>query len=207
MGCRWGNWGFTESFDGNEWLWYSINTLRPRQNGRHSTDNIFKCIFLNENVWIPVKISLKFVTKGTINNIPSLVQIMAWRRSGDKPLSEPMMVGLPMHICVTRPQWVNTLRLKQNGGHFAKTVSNSFSWMKMFEFWLKFYLSLCLSVQMTTKHYWFRYRLGAEQVPSHYLNQWWPSLKTNICTTRSQHPNQCPLDRIDRLRMKQQFIP
>ena len=27
-----------------------INTLRPRQNGRHSPDNIFNCIFLNENV-------------------------------------------------------------------------------------------------------------------------------------------------------------
>ena len=32
---------------------------------------------------------------------------MAWRRPGDKPLSEPMMVRLPTHICVTRPQWVN----------------------------------------------------------------------------------------------------
>ena len=83
-----------------------INTLKPRQNGRHFADNIFKCIFLNENVWIMVKISLKFVPKGAINNIPALVQIMAWPRSGYKPLSEPMMVGLPTHICVTRPQWV-----------------------------------------------------------------------------------------------------
>ena len=41
-------------------------------------------------------------------NIPALVQIIAWRRSGDKPLSEPMMVSLVTHICVTRPQWVNT---------------------------------------------------------------------------------------------------
>ena len=39
-----------------------------------------------------------------------LVQIMAWRRSGDKPLSEPMMVSLLTHICVTRPQWVNNGR-------------------------------------------------------------------------------------------------
>ena len=37
-----------------------------------------------------------------------MVQIMAWRRSGDKPLSEPMMVILPTHICVTRPQWVRS---------------------------------------------------------------------------------------------------
>ena len=34
---------------------------------------------------------------------------MAWRRSGDKPLSETMMIILPTHICVTRPQWVNPL--------------------------------------------------------------------------------------------------
>ena len=85
-----------------------FNTLRPGQNGRHFTDDIFKCIFLNKNVWIPIEISLKFVPKGPINNIPSLVQIMAWRRPGDKPLSEPMMVSLMTHICVTRPQWVNT---------------------------------------------------------------------------------------------------
>ena len=85
---------------------HRVNTLRPRQNGRHFADDIFKCIFLNENVSISIKISLKFVPKGPINNIAALVQIMAWRRPGDKPLSEPVMVNLPTHICVTRPQWV-----------------------------------------------------------------------------------------------------
>ena len=84
----------------------SINTLRPRQNGRYFADDIFKCIFLIQNVWIPIKISLTFVPKGLINNISAMVQIMAWRRPGDKPLSEPMMVWLKTHICVTRPQWV-----------------------------------------------------------------------------------------------------
>ena len=84
-----------------------VNTLRPRQNGRHFPDDIFKCIFLNENIWISIKISLKFVPKGPINNNPALVQIMAWRRLGGKPLSEPMMVSFLTHICVTRPQWVN----------------------------------------------------------------------------------------------------
>ena len=69
----------------------SIIALRPRQNGRHFADDIFKCIFLNENDWIPMKISLKFVPQGPINNIPALVQIMAWRWPGDKPLSGPMM--------------------------------------------------------------------------------------------------------------------
>ena len=76
----------------------SINTLRPRQNGRHLPDDIFKCIFLNENVWISIENSLKFVHKGLINNIPALVQIMAWRLPGDKPLSEPMMASLLTHI-------------------------------------------------------------------------------------------------------------
>ena len=86
-----------------------FNTLRPRQNGRHFPDDILKWIFFNENVWIPTEISLKFVPKGSINNNPALFQIMAWRRPGDKPLSEPMMVRLPAHICVTRPQWVKDI--------------------------------------------------------------------------------------------------
>ena len=57
-----------------------FNALRPKQNSRHFPDNIFKCIFFNENIWTSIKISLRFVTKGPINNIPALVQIMAWRR-------------------------------------------------------------------------------------------------------------------------------
>ena len=80
-------------------------TLRPRQNGRHFADDSFKCIFLNENFRIWNKISLKFVLKGPINHIPAVVQIMAWRRPRDKPLSELMMVRTLTHICVTRPQW------------------------------------------------------------------------------------------------------
>ena len=86
-----------------------FNTLRPRQNERHFADNTFKHIFMNKNVIILINISLKFVPKGLINNVPALVQIKAWCRPGDKPLSKPMMVNLLMHICVTRPQWVNPL--------------------------------------------------------------------------------------------------
>ena len=84
----------------------SINSLRPRPNRRHFADDIFKYISGNENEWISPRISLKFVPKVRINNIPALVQIMAWRRPGDKPLSEPVMVRSLTHICVTRPQWV-----------------------------------------------------------------------------------------------------
>ena len=83
-----------------------VNILRPRKNGCHFPDDILKCILLNENVWIWLKVSLQLLLKGLVDNIPSFVQIMAWSRPGDKPLSEPMMIGLPTHICVTRPQWV-----------------------------------------------------------------------------------------------------
>ena len=92
-----------------------VNSLRLRQNGRHFADDIFKCIVVNENIWIPIKISLKFVPKGSINNIPVLVQIMACRLDGAKPLSEPMLVNLPTHIYVTRPQWVKVLVLVKCG--------------------------------------------------------------------------------------------
>ena len=59
---------------------------------KHFPDDILKCIFLNEKVWISIDISLKFVPKGIIDNIQASVQIMAWCRPGDKPLSELMMV-------------------------------------------------------------------------------------------------------------------
>ena len=64
------------------------NTLRSGINRRHYTDNFFECIFLNENIRIPIHIILKFVSKGPINTVPLLVQKMAWRRPGDKPLSD-----------------------------------------------------------------------------------------------------------------------
>ena len=146
-----------------------INTLRPRQNGRHFTDDIFKCIFLNENVQIPIGISLKFVPNCLINNNPALVQIMAWRRPGDKPLYEPVMVSLPKHICVIRPQWVNTLNFEQNGRYVAVVIlkwnlsipykQNAMirywiCWIT-FEFRIKCNWNLFFSVQLTIIQHWF----------------------------------------------------
>ena len=99
--------------------------------GRYKTAAIsqtFSNTFLKESVWIPIKISLKFVSKGPIIHIPPLVQTMAWRRPGSNPLSESMMVSLLTHICVTRPQWV-----KQDPcnfptlGVFRKTVPKSYN--------------------------------------------------------------------------------
>ena len=69
---------------------HHVNSSPPGQNGRHF-DAIFKGIFLNENDSVPIQISPKFVPKSPIDNKPALVQVMAWRRTGDKPLPEPMM--------------------------------------------------------------------------------------------------------------------
>ena len=57
---------------------FILNTLRPRQNGRHYPYEIPKCTLLNENVLITIL--PKFVLSGPITNIPALVQIIAWRR-------------------------------------------------------------------------------------------------------------------------------
>ena len=50
-----------------------INSSAPGQNGRHLTDHIFRCIFVNEKFCILITISLKFVPKGQIDNNPVLV--------------------------------------------------------------------------------------------------------------------------------------
>ena len=102
-----------------------INTLRPTQNGRHFSDDTFKCIFLNENVLIPNEISLKFVPKGPINNIPALVQIMTWHWPGNKLLSESMMIKLLTHVCVTRPQWVEVFIIDQNDSSSVNKITSS----------------------------------------------------------------------------------
>ena len=123
--------GFKLNYDRKGALWQlqpprGLNTLRPRQNGRHFVDETFKPIFLNENIRISIKILLKFVRKVPINNIPSLIQIMAWRRPGDKPLSEAMMVSLLTHICVTRPQCVKAVGIRSayTVGSLHSTVSH-----------------------------------------------------------------------------------
>ena len=140
----------------------------PIQNGRHFPDDMFKCIFLNENVWLSIKISLKFVPEGPINNIPALVWIMAWRRPGDKPLSEPMLFTLPTHLCVTRPQWVNFL---------SKLAPRHRHW-KGFVRYFRWCLVACSVPFLHLKKWciWFTGRSGSNS----NIN-WKCSLKISIC--------------------------
>ena len=99
----WCHWGITNC------ILHIFNALRRRHNDRHFAYDTVKRIFLNESVRISFTISLKFIPKGLIKNIQSLVQIMEWCRQGYKPLSEPMIFRfrLPRHISVTRPQRFN----------------------------------------------------------------------------------------------------
>ena len=94
-----------------------------------TSSNIFS---LNENIWISIKISMKFIPRGSINNFPALVQIMAWCRPGDKPLSEPMIVRSLTHMCVTRLQWVkditNSEAISSRFSFLTKNYHNSLWW-------------------------------------------------------------------------------
>ena len=71
-----------------------INTWRHQQNSPQFADNIFKCIFFNENYDTLIQISLKIIPKGVIDNMPPLFQVMAWCRLGDRPLLESVMIQI-----------------------------------------------------------------------------------------------------------------
>ena len=87
----------------------SINSSPPGQNGCHFADNIFICIFVNEQICILIHIPLKFLPKDLIDNKSTLVQVMAWCRTGDKPLPEPMLPSSLTHIRSSRSRWVQLM--------------------------------------------------------------------------------------------------
>ena len=92
----------------------SVNTLRPRQNGRHFPDDSFKWIFLNENVWISIEVSLKFVPNGSINNVPALVQIMACRLTGAN-LNQWWLVHWRIYASLGLNELINVIRTYSTG--------------------------------------------------------------------------------------------
>ena len=75
-------------------------TSRPRHHCCFFANYFFKCIFSNENAWITPKISLMYVSNVPINSVSALVQIIAWRRPGNRPSSEEIIVSLLAYICV-----------------------------------------------------------------------------------------------------------
>ena len=124
--------------------------------------------------------------KVPINNIPSLVQIMAWRRPGDKPLSEPMMIGLPTHICVTRPQWVNSLAPGKFEWNFRYVIFKQIpvidGWGTSSEISL-IWMSLDFTDDQSTL---VQVMARCRQATSHYLSQCWPRFLPPYDITRPQ---------------------
>ena len=127
---------------------------------------------MNGNGWILLKFSLKFVPRIRINNVPALVQIMAWRRADDKPLSESMKVSLLTHICThginyLMPQRyviiVELMMTSSNGNIFRVTGPlcgefNGHQWIPRTKasdagLWCFFYLRLNKRLSKHSAHY------------------------------------------------------
>ena len=104
---------------------------------------IFQTAFSSAFSWIKMyEFRLGFVVKGPINNIPLLIRVMAWHRTGDKPLPETMMVSLLTHLCVTRPQWVKLVhrpRAAAKHKYIVKCNCSTFSFSQNFDSSVIFY--------------------------------------------------------------------
>ena len=70
-----------------------LNTLHGWRDEAIAILQITFWVFLNENYCILIKIWLNFVSKNLIDNKSAWVQIMAWCRTGDTPLSGPMIIN------------------------------------------------------------------------------------------------------------------
>ena len=71
---------------------YAFNTLRLEQIGRYFAGGIFKCIFLNENYCAHIAIAPNFFSGSLINNESVTVQVMAWRRTSEKPSAQTILI-------------------------------------------------------------------------------------------------------------------
>ena len=160
-----------------QWKMLYINTLRPRQDSSHFPTDIFKYIFLNENVWIFVTISLKFVPKGSINNIPSLVQIMAWPWSGDKPLSGPILaffIDAYMRHSASMSWVYPFICISEQNDYIFNVIFHQCIWV-----------SVCCDIAfmwMTISHD----HKSTLTAPSHSLSQCWPRYMSPYGITRPQ---------------------
>ena len=158
-----------------------VNSSPPGQNGWHIADDTFKCIFVNENFCILIRISVK----GPIANKPALVQVMSWRRTGDRPLSEPMLTqftdaymrhqGEMSSLTGSMEIWMKKCRII-----ILKLISVIGCWDISCEIalmWLPLYHA---NEQSTLVHVmaWCR------QATSHYLSQFWPRFMSPCGVTR-----------------------
>ena len=102
-------------------------------------DDNCKCIFSNQNCRIPIRFSLKFVTRGPIDNKQALFRAMAWRQVGDKPLHNQCWSSSLTHICSTRGRWVST--------YAPLTPSGIFHWLVLGPSYIYIYIYIHTYIQ------------------------------------------------------------
>ena len=143
--------------------WY-IETLRMRQNGHHFADDIFKCIFFIKNIWITIKISMKFIAKGPVGNNSTLVHIMAWHYlcqaiiwSNDGTVCWYINTALGLYeLAITLQVWVpylyktrtwSSLRLliDVSSGHFVDCIKSDMIFFFSFFGYIWFCMCFCWS--------------------------------------------------------------
>ena len=144
-------------------LWWFTQSVHLIHRGRDKIADISQTTFSKAFSWmmlgISLKSSLKFLTKVPINNITTLIQVMAWRRLGDKPLSEPMMVSLCIYVLLGLNELIYWGLIKLISIVLIHFPSR------------KFHAHLVLTVQLTICQHWFRQRFHAEQATSHYFHE------------------------------------
>ena len=126
-------------------------------------------------IYISINIPLKFVPKSPINGIPAWVQIVVWRRPGDKPLSEPMMVSLLTRVCVARPQWV--INVLAGDSHMPLSrfflVISSLEWKYLTKFHVIVYRHKLTHIHITL--FFFIFCMSRENHASDYTTNLIPS--------------------------------
>ena len=135
-------------------------------------------IFFNENIWISINVSLKFVPKGWLNNIPALVQIMAWHWLGVKPLSEPMIASLLMHRCVA---WPHGVKLPSAAHQLDRNVIYNLP-------------SECTAVDDSSVIGWNSMETDLDLLQKKYMNHYWVTFKSHTsfftCIEKITHYHQ-----------------
>ena len=127
------------------------------QNGRHFADNIFRCIFVNEKIYILTKISLKFVPKGPLDNKPSIGLDNGLAPNKRQAIIWTNAELIHWHIYGTQGGDELTHWGRDKMDAISQTIfSRAFSWMKTFEFRSIFHWSLFWRVQLTIFQHWFR---------------------------------------------------
>ena len=106
-----------------------------------------------------LKFHWSLLLRGSINNIPALVQIMAWRRPGGKPLFEPVMVRSPTHICVPWPQWVKQKMFERDwevSNPFCIILMGRFIFSQQYHTMCQLWLSHLITVTPLLMHWSYR---------------------------------------------------